>query len=347
LNGKTDLEETLILIFQEKYRISLEKLLFSRNISFQHLPLNKDKVLFVIKEPMKLKECYAEIKGNPGFVKLVNVETPFPLVSREIKKDDSVIKIKDVSIGNGDWNIIAGPCSIENYEQAEKAIHFLTRNGVQLIRGGLFKPRTSPYSFQGLREEGVEIIKTLKQKYNFHFVSEILIPSQMEILDSIVDVWQVGTRSMANYDLLKELGKSPKPVLLKRGIMATIEEWLLSAEYILKEGNPSVILCERGIRTFEPLTRFTFDINAIPVVKELSHLPVIADPSHAVGKRNWVLPLAKAALIAGADGIIVEVHPDPDHALSDSDQSLDFRQFETLMQDIHKLKSLDINFEYE
>lgn len=336
----------MILVFKKNYQKEAQNILRQYHVPYQ-IYKSGDRFIFILEKNPKNNSCLLEIKRIPGFMKKIELDISYPLASRESKPENTVVKVNEVEFGNGQWQVIAGPCSIENYEQAENVISFLLRNGIKVIRGGLFKPRTSPYSFQGLRERGVEIIRELKKKYKFYFVSEVIIPSQMELLDEVVDVWQIGTRSMANYDLLRAVGKTNKPVLLKRGIMATIEEWLLAAEYILKEGNENIVLCERGIRTFEPLTRFTFDINAIPVVKELSHLPIIADPSHAVGKRNWVLPLAKAALIAGADGIIVEVHPKPDYALSDADQSLDYLQFQKLIEDIHKLKEMNINFEYE
>ncbi len=263
----------------------------------------------------------------------------FPLAARKKEEKTTVVKIGDTSVGGGQWTVIAGPCSVESFEQAETIVEQLTGMGIKIIRGGLFKPRKSPYDFQGLREQGIGIIKELKKRFSFNFVTEILSPEHLEILDPVVDVWQVGARSMANYELLKILSRTSKPVLLKRGVMATIEEWLLAAEYILEGGNKDVILCERGIRSFEPMTRFTFDINAIPVVKELSHLPVIADPSHAVGRRKWVPPLAKAALVSGADGIMVEVHPDPPRALSDAEQSIYPRDFEALLKEIAELRS--------
>lgn len=326
----------MILVFRKGCISKVSDILVSHNVTFS-LVEHEDREIIFIENKSADRVCLQKIKSLDCFLKEVNVNNPFPLVSREYKSQSTEIKVNNRFLGAKEKMVIAGPCAIENYEQARDVIQFLLNHNINIIRGGLFKPRTSPYSFQGLRDNGVDIVRQLKKEMEFSFASEVLIPAQMEILEEIVDIWQVGTRSMANYDLLKELGRSKKPIILKRGIMATIEEWLLAAEYILKEGNSDVILCERGIRTFEPLTRFTFDINAIPVVKELSHLPIIADPSHAVGKRNWVLPLAKAALIAGADGIIVEVHPDPDKALSDSEQSLSFPQFEQLLRELKEL----------
>lgn len=329
----------MIILFEASAESEVAPVLRKYGIQFKK-HLLKETLVYLIEQNKVEKSCIHQLQRIPGFKKIISLEIPYPLVSRRLHQHNTTVFIGSETIGGDGWQIIAGPCSIETPEQAEKTISFLVSHGVRIIRGGLYKPRTSPYSFQGLREQGVEIIRELKKKYSFYFVSEILVPHQMDILDDIVDVWQVGTRSMANYELLKILGKRGKPVLLKRGIMATIEEWLLAAEYVVKEGNPNVILCERGIRTFEPMTRYTFDINAIPVVKELSHLPIVADPSHAVGKRNWVSPLAKAALIAGADGIMVEVHPHPDAAWSDAEQSIDFQEFTALMTDIRMLQDL-------
>ncbi len=262
----------------------------------------------------------------------------YPLAGKKEEQHQSVVILGNERIGADQWSVIAGPCLIESYEQAYKVVKFLTEKGIKLIRGGIYKPRKSPHDFQGMRENGVEIIKRLKHEFDFYFFSEILSPNHLEILEPIIDVWQVGARSMANYELLKILSETKKPILLKRGVMATIEEWLLAAEYLLNGGNEEVILCERGIRSFEPMTRFTFDINAIPAVKDLSHLPVIADPSHAVGIRKWVPPLARAALISGADGIMIEVHPEPEKALSDAEQSINFKEFEELLKSINTLK---------
>jgi len=230
--------------------------------------------------------------------------------------------------------VIAGPCSAESEEQVEATAAAVKRAGAKALRGGAFKPRSSPYSFQGLGEEGLRLLKSAADRHNLKLVSEIMDISQLELMEKYVDILQVGARNMQNFTLLRELGRSRNPILLKRGISATIEEWLLSAEYILAGGNTSVILCERGIRTFESYTRNTLDISAIPVVKKLSHLPVFVDPSHGTGMRDKVAPMARAAVAAGADGLLIEVHCDPDHALSDGAQSMFPSQFDRLMAEL-------------
>ncbi len=250
-------------------------------------------------------------------------------------KDKTIIDVKGIKIGLKPV-VIAGPCSVESEEQILHTAKFVKSCGAHMLRGGAFKPRTSPYSFQGLGIKGLEFLKKASEETGLPVVSEILDIRDIQIMLRYVDVFQVGARNMQNFPLLKELGKIDKPVLLKRGFGCTIDELLNAAEYILNEGNPNVILCERGIRTFENSTRFTLDINAIPVLKEITHLPIIVDPSHAAGKRSIVPPLAKAGLAAGADGIIIEVHPNPDNALSDGPQSLTFEQFEELMRDLRK-----------
>jgi 3-deoxy-7-phosphoheptulonate synthase len=242
-----------------------------------------------------------------------------------------VVKVGEVEIGGGRVVIMAGPCSVESREQIHRSAELVARAGAQVIRGGAFKPRSSPYSFQGLGEEGLKMMREAADSSGLLVVSEVMDQTQIPLVAAYSDILQVGARNMQNFNLLRELGKQRKPVLLKRGISATIEELLLSAEYILSGGNYEVILCERGIRTFETYTRNTMDISAIPVVKKLSHLPMIADPSHGTGRRDKVAPMARAAVAAGADGLLVEVHPDPDHALSDGAQSLRPEQFEELM----------------
>ena len=237
--------------------------------------------------------------------------------------------------------MIAGPCSVENENQILTVAESVKKNGAVMLRGGAYKPRTSPYSFQGLALEGVELLKEARSKTGLPIVTEIMSPALVETFDRDVDIIQVGARNMQNFDLLKELGKTKKPILLKRGLSSTIEEWLMSAEYILAGGNPNVILCERGIRTFETYTRNTLDLSAIPAVKKLSHLPVIVDPSHSAGMSWMVEPLSLAAMAVGADGIIVEVHNDPKNALCDGAQSLDLNQFESLMT---KLKAIGVHF---
>ena len=262
------------------------------------------------------------------------IMSPYKLASRSFRPGGSVIRIGDVEIGGDAVVAMAGPCSVESREQIERAAGFVSQAGAKVIRGGAFKPRSSPYSFQGLGEEGLRMLRTAADRHGLLVVSEVMDQTQIALMMPYVDIFQVGARNMQNFTLLRELSKIRKPVLLKRGIAATIEELLLSAEYILCGGNYDVILCERGIRTFETYTRNTMDISAIPVVKKLSHLPIIADPSHGTGRRDQVLPMARAAVAAGADGLIIEVHDDPDHALSDGAQSLRPEQFSELMQQL-------------
>jgi len=259
------------------------------------------------------------------------------LVSRESKREDSVIWVGNVPIGGDFFNVIAGPCSVESEEQINEIARALSRLGVRLLRGGAFKPRTSPYSFQGLEKEGLMMLKEAANSYNMKVVTEVMDTMMIDLVYEYADVLQVGTRNMYNYALLKALGKVDKPILLKRGFMATIEEWLLSAEYILCHGNERVILCERGIRTFERSTRNTLDLSAVPVVKALSHLPICVDLSHGTGRRDMIPPLAKAAVVAGAHAIMVEVHPRPEEALSDGYQSLNFEEFAMVISSVMRL----------
>ena len=259
------------------------------------------------------------------------IVSPYKLASRSFRPQGTVVRIGDVEIGDGRVVVMAGPCSIESREQIETAAEVVAAAGAKVIRGGAFKPRSSPYSFQGLGEEGLRLLREAADARGLLTVSEVMDSGQIPLVSQYSDILQVGARNMQNFNLLRDLGKQRKPVLLKRGISATVEELLLSAEYILSGGNYDVILCERGIRTFETYTRNTMDISAIPVVHKLSHLPIIADPSHGTGRRDKVAPMARAAVAAGADGLIVEVHPDPDRALSDGAQSLRPEQFGELM----------------
>jgi chorismate mutase/prephenate dehydratase len=263
-------------------------------------------------------------------------KTSYKLASRDYKKEDTIIKVKDVTIGGGNFVIIAGPCSVESNEQILSCAKEVKDSFAHILRGGCFKPRTSPYAFQGLGFEALDLLKEAGDKYDLPIITEVLSTEQVEKVAEKSDILQIGARNMQNFALLAEVGKSFRPVLLKRGMMASIDELLNAAEYILAKGNRQVILCERGIRTFETATRNTLDLSAIPVLKELTHLPVIVDPSHAVGERNKVLPLAKAAKAVGADGIMVEIHPEPDKALSDGMQSLYFDQFRLLMKEISR-----------
>ena len=260
------------------------------------------------------------------------IASPYKLASRSFRPGGSVVKIGgDVTVGGGRVVIMAGPCSVESHDQIHRCAELVARAGGSMIRGGAFKPRSSPYSFQGLGEEGLRLLREAADRNGLLVVSEVMDQTQIPLVAAYSDLLQIGARNMQNFNLLREAGKQRRPVLLKRGISATIEELLLSAEYILAGGNYDVILCERGIRTFETYTRNTMDISAIPVVKKLSHLPIVADPSHGTGRRDKVAPMARAAVAAGADGLLIEVHPDPDHALSDGAQSLRPEQFQELM----------------
>jgi 3-deoxy-7-phosphoheptulonate synthase len=266
-----------------------------------------------------------------GVQSVFRVTEQLNLAGRRSKKENTLIKINDVTIGGSEIIVIGGPCSVESESQIRKIAKIVKECGGKILRGGAFKPRTSPYSFQGLGEEGLKYLKAAGHEYNLPVVTEVTETKNIVLVDRYADIFQVGSRNMQNFALLRELGKSNKPVLLKRGFSATIDEWLMSAEYILSGGNENVILCERGIRTFETSTRNTFDLSAIPVIHQRSHLPVIADPSHATGMRDKVIPMARAAVAADADGLMIEVHYDPSNALSDGPQALLPEQFNTLM----------------
>jgi 3-deoxy-7-phosphoheptulonate synthase len=266
-----------------------------------------------------------------GVHEVVRVSAPYKLASRAFKPEGTKIKIKDVIIGGEQVVMMAGPCTIESREQLEAVAAAVSKQGVRIMRGGAFKPRTSPYSFQGLGEQGLKMMREVADRYGLLTISEIMESSQIPMFIRYVDILQIGARNMQNFNLLKDLSKINKPILLKRGPAATIEETLLSAEYLMSGGNHEVIICERGIKTFETYTRNTLDISAIPVVKKLSHLPIIVDPSHGTGRRDKVPPMARAAVAAGADGLLIEVHNDPERALCDGAQSLLPEQFEKLM----------------
>ncbi len=275
-----------------------------------------------------------KVKILEGVAEVYRITEPFKLASRSFQKDNTVIKIKDVSIGSDEVIMMAGPCSVENEDQIFTVAEIVSGSGAKILRGGAFKPRTSPYSFQGLGEEGLKLLRKAADKYNLLVITEVMESAQISLIEEYTDIFQVGARNMQNFSLLRDLGKASKPIMLKRGLSATVEDWLMSAEYILSNGNMEVMLCERGIRTFETYTRNTFDLSAIPVVHKRSHLPVIADPSHATGLRDKVLPMARAAVAAGADGLMVEVHNDPEKALSDGPQALLPEQFAELMQQV-------------
>lgn len=269
-----------------------------------------------------------------GVREVLRITEPYKLASRTFKPENTVVTIDEVRIGGDEVIVMAGPCSAESEEQVETAAAAVRRAGAKVLRGGAFKPRSSPYSFQGLGEQGLRMLRASADRHGMKLVSEVMDISQIDLVARYADILQVGARNMQNFTLLRELGRIRKPVLLKRGISATIEEWLLSAEYVLAGGNMDVILCERGIRTFESYTRNTLDISAIPVVQKLSHLPILVDPSHGTGRRDKVAPMARAAVAAGADGLIIEVHGDPDHAKSDGAQSMFPTQFDHLMAEL-------------
>ena len=291
----------------------------------------------------------AFFEGLSGVKKVIPVSTSFKLVSRQMHPEDTLVRVGNVTIGGERITIIAGPCAVESREQAFTIAKEVRKYGALLFRGGAFKPRSSPYSFQGLGEAGLKILAEVREEFGLGIVTEITSPTQADLMMKYVDVLQVGARNVQNFELLKCVGRMGKPVLLKRGLSSTIEEWLMSAEYILSEGNEQVALCERGIRTFEPYTRNTLDLSAIPVLKKLTHLPVIIDPSHATGIREKVSPMARAAIAAGADGLMIEVHNNPDEALSDGAQSLYPEQFGQLTRDIYVIapvigKQLDFGY---
>lgn len=273
----------------------------------------------------------------PGVDKISTISAPYKLASRESHADDSIIKINGVAIGGKELVVMAGPCAVENRQQLLETAHAVKEAGAHMLRGGAFKPRTSPYSFQGLGLKGLEILAEAREKYGLYIVTEVMTPEAVPMVAEYADVLQIGARNIQNYGLLHAVGRVQRPVLLKRGMMSSMEELLMSAEYILSGGNYRVMLCERGIRTFEKYTRNTFDLNAIPVLKQLSHLPVIADPSHGTGRWDIVPAMALAAVAAGADGLIIEVHPNPAEAISDGAQSLKPDRFAELMRQIKRV----------
>ncbi len=253
------------------------------------------------------------------------------LVSRDVQPENSVVRVGEAAFGDGSFAVIAGPCAVESEDQLMACARAIADSGGQLLRGGAFKPRTSPYDFQGLGEEGLKLLALARDRYGLAIVTEVMSENEIPLVAAYADLLQVGARNMQNYALLRALGKCGKPVLLKRGLSATLKEWLSAAEYILANGNPDVILCERGIRSFDSHTRNVLDIAAVPAMQEMTHLPVIVDPSHATGRRSLIAPLARAAVAVGADGLLVECHPDPDNAWSDGAQSLDLHQFREMM----------------
>ncbi len=273
----------------------------------------------------------------PGVERAVRVAEPFKLANREFHPHDTIIQVGDVTIGGEQVVMMAGPCSVESRSQMLETAQAVKEAGAHILRGGAFKPRSSPYSFQGLGEEGLKYLAEAGEKYNMPIITEVMAPKEVELVASYADILQIGARNMQNYRLLEAVGATQRPVFLKRGFSATMQELLMSAEYVMANGNPNVMLVERGIRTYETYTRNTFDINAIPALKMISHLPVIGDPSHGTGKWRLVAPIAKAAIAAGADGLMIEVHPRPDEAFSDGAQSLKPKRFATLMDDLRTL----------
>jgi 3-deoxy-7-phosphoheptulonate synthase len=285
----------------------------------------------------KTPEVLGTVAAMAGVEKVVPILKPFKLASRDFKEEPTLVQAGPVTFGDKQVPLIAGPCAVENREQLLTVARELKRLGARMLRGGAFKPRTSPYSFQGLAKDGLELLKEAREETGLPVVTEVVSPQEVELVAEYSDMLQIGARNMQNFNLLSAVGRAQKPVILKRGPAALVEEWLMAAEYIMKEGNFQVVLCERGIRTFETATRNTLDISAVPLVKGLSHLPVIVDPSHAAGRRDLVFPLACAALAAGADGLMVEVHPCPEKALSDGPQSLTPVEFAALRQGLEPL----------
>ncbi|RKY01245.1 3-deoxy-7-phosphoheptulonate synthase [Candidatus Poribacteria bacterium] len=281
-------------------------------------------------------------EAMPGVDRALPIMVPYKLVSRQFKSENTLIRVgEDVVIGGEEIVVMAGPCAVETEEQILKIARAVAASGAKILRGGAFKPRTAPYSFQGLGEEGLKLLAIAREETGLKIVTEVMSDRDVELVYEYADMLQVGTRNMQNFSLLKELGKIDKPVLLKRGMSATIEEWLLAAEYIVSSGNHRVVLCERGIRTFETYTRFTLDLSAVPLVKQLSHLPVIVDPSHGTGRRELVIPMAKAAIAAGADGLMIEVHHDPENSWTgDGRQSLLPDQFDLMMKELRPLAAV-------
>ena len=278
--------------------------------------------------------CLESLEGMPGVERAMRITAPYKFVSREFRPEKTQIKVLDVVIGGDDFVTMAGPCSVESEKQIMESAELVAKHGAKILRGGAFKPRTSPYDFQGMEEEGLKLLAKARQATGLAIVTEVMSDRDVAMVAEYADILQIGARNMQNFSLLKTLGQCGRPILLKRGLSGTIKELLMSAEYIVAHGNPDVMLCERGIRTFETATRNTCDIVAVAVLNELTHLPVILDPSHATGKRSLVPPLARAAVAIGADGIIVEVHPVPEKAVSDGAQSLNPKQYEAMMKDL-------------
>lgn len=298
--------------------------------------LNADNIEYYIVnyKGSRIIVCSSNVNDIPEYIESKFIRSPYKLASKEFRDEKTIVNVDGVKLGGEKIVMIAGPCAVESRESLIETAHFLKSVGADCLRGGAFKPRTSPYSFRGLKEEGLKILAEAKNETGLKIVTEVMTPTDVKLVAEYADVLQIGTRNMQNYQLLDEVGKSDKPVLLKRGMSATVKEWLLSAEYVLSQGNPDVILCERGIRTFETTLRNTLDLSVIPLLSELTHLPVIVDPSHGTGKRSLINPMSKASIAAGADGLMIEVHPCPECALSDGEQSITFQQFGNLMEEL-------------
>ena len=317
--------------------LKVEKILSTQGIRSERLVGEKQTVIGIIGATHGLD--VSSLASLEGIQEVLRVTSPVKLASRSVHPEDTVITFSDGTRIGGDAPsvVIAGPCSVESEDQLRRTAELIRKNGVRFLRGGAFKPRTSPYSFQGLGFDGLELLKKVSEEFGLFIVTEVMEPAHAPRVAEFADVIQVGARNMQNFPLLRQLGNVGKPVLLKRGPASTIEEWLLAAEYILSGGNDQVILCERGIRTFETALRYTLDLSAVPIIKELSHLPVIVDPSHGTGKREVVSAMSRAALAAGADGVMIEVHPDPFRALSDGAQALTFEMFEEMMSELVRI----------
>jgi 3-deoxy-7-phosphoheptulonate synthase len=299
-----------------------------------HIIRGTERTVIAAVGPGDKKEHIEHLKSADGVEDAFPILQPFKLVSAEVKKQKTAIQIGDVTIGDGGFVVMAGPCSVEGYDQLMSTADSVVASGAKILRGGAYKPRTSPYEFQGLAEEGLKLLAEARNRTGLRVITEVLDTEDVELVAEYADILQIGARNMQNFALLKKLGEVNKPIMLKRGLSATIKEFLLSAEYIVTHGNPNVMLCERGIRTFETATRNTLDMAAVPLLNELTHLPVIVDPSHGTGKRSLVRPLAKAAVAVGADGLMAEVHPRPEEAWSDGPQSLRLEEFALMMREI-------------
>lgn len=329
----------MIVILNSNIKKEEKENLFSffdnKNINYKFIEEEKSNIIMVLGDTYNLDEQI--IKSLPGVAQVVRVTSPYKLASREFHHENTIINIDGVKIGGNDIVIMAGPCSVESESQVNEIASGVKSSGAKVLRGGLYKPRTSPYAFQGLESSGISFLVKAKKKYNMPIISEIMGIDKLDEFIENVDIIQVGARNMQNFELLKALGKTNKPILLKRGLSSTIEEWLMSAEYILSGGNKNVILCERGIRTFEKSTRSTLDLSIIPLIKKLSHLPIVVDPSHATGNWELVESMSLAAIAAGCDGLLIEVHNHPELALSDGGQSLKLKNFEELVKKAKKV----------